>query len=94
MAIVECTEGRYEAHEEEFGRIYRWCPECLLVKCDSGGTTTLEDSNTTWAWCGADHTSIIQEELLPQWLEDKAVRPWRYSRGREEAGIHAGAHRR
>src|SRR4051794_4464868 len=57
MAVVECTEGRYEAHNGEFGKIYRWCPECLLVKCDCGETTTLDDSYTTCVWCGADHTS-------------------------------------
>ncbi len=87
MAVVECTEGRYEAHNGEFGRMYRWCPECLLVKCDCGETTILNGSDTTCAWCGADHTSIIQEELVPRWLEDEAVHPWHYSRAREEARI-------
>jgi hypothetical protein len=93
MAAIECTEGRYEAHDGEFGKIYRWCPECLLLKCDCGGETTLTDSDTTCAWCGADHTSIIQEELVPRWLEDEAVHPWRYSGAREEAGILASASR-
>jgi hypothetical protein len=93
MAVVECTEGRYEAHHVEFGKIYRWCPECLLVKCDCGRMTTLTDSDTTCVWCGADHTSIIQEELVPRWLEDEAVHPWRYSGTREEAGIRTGASR-
>jgi hypothetical protein len=93
MAVIECTEGRYEAHDGEFGKIYRWCPECLLLKCDCGGETTLTDSDTTCAWCGADHTSIIQEELVPRWLEDEAVHPWRYSGAREEPGILASASR-
>jgi hypothetical protein len=93
MAEVEGTEGRYEAHEGEFSKVYRWCPECLLVKCDCGGMTTLDDSDTTCVWCGADHTSIIQEELVPRWLEDEAVHPWRYSGAREEAGIFASASR-
>jgi len=91
MAIIECTEGRYEAHDGEFGKIYRWCPECLLVKCDCGEATTLTDSDTTCAWCGADHTSIVQEELVPRWLEDETVRPWRYSGAREEDEILASA---
>jgi hypothetical protein len=75
MAEVECTEGRYEAHHGEFGKVYRWCPECLLVKCDCGEMTTLDDTDTTCVWCGADHTSIVQEELVPLWLEDEAVHP-------------------
>jgi hypothetical protein len=91
MAVVKGTEGRYEAHEGEFSKVYRWCPECLLVKCDCGEMTTLDDSDTTCVWCGADHTSIIQEELVPWWLEDETVRPWRYSGAREEAGIFASA---
>ena len=93
MPVVECTEGRYEAHDGEFGRMYRWCPECLLVKCDCGETTTLGDSDTTCAWCGVDHTSIIQEMLVPQWLEDEAVHPWHYARAREEARILASTSR-
>ena len=93
MAVIECAEGRYETHDGEFGKIYRWCPECLLVKCDCGEMTTLTDSDTTCAWCGADHTSIIQEELVPRWLEDEAVHPWRYSGAREEAGILTSAAR-
>ncbi len=73
MAVVEGTEGRYETHDGEFGKVYRWCPECLLVKCDCGEMTTLDDYDTTCVWCGADHTSIVQEELAPRWLEDEAV---------------------
>jgi hypothetical protein len=91
MSIIECVEGQYEAHDGEFAKIYRWCPECFLVKCDGGRETSLSDSDTTCAWCGADHISIIQEELVPRWLEDEAVHPWRYSGTREEPGILAGA---
>ena len=93
MAVVEGTEGRYEAHEGEFGKVYRWCPECLLVKCDCGEMTTLDDSDTTCVWCGADHTSIIQEKLVPRRLEDEAGHSWRYSETREEAEILTGASR-
>jgi len=93
MVVVECAEGYYETHDGEFGKIYKWCPECLLVKCNCGETTTLDHSDTRCVWCGADHTSIIQQELVPWWLEDEAVHPWRYSRTREEAGIFACASR-
>jgi hypothetical protein len=93
MAVVEGTEGRYEAHDGEFGKVYRWCPECLLVKCDCGEMTTLDDSDTTCVWCGADHTSIIKEELVPRWLEDEAGHSRHYSETREEAEILTGASR-
>lgn len=87
MVVIECTEGRYEVQDGEFGKIYRWCPECVLVKCDCGEMTTLTDSDTTCAWCGVDHTSTIREELVPRWLEDEAVHPWRYAGQRGEAEI-------
>ena len=55
--------------------------------------TTLDDSDTTCVWCGADHTSIIQEKLVPQWLEDEAGHSWRYLETREEAEILTGPSR-
>lgn len=89
MARIECTEGRYEIQDVWFGKkVHRWCPEVALVECDCGERSTLTRSETTCAWCDADHEALVREELVPQRLEDETARPWRYDAGdREEAGV-------
>ena len=63
MAAIEYTEGRYEVQEVGFGRVFKWRPEIALVECDCGVLTTLDRSETTCAWCGADHAVLVREEL-------------------------------
>ena len=63
MAAIEYTEGRYEVHDVGFGRVFKWRPEIALVECDCGVLTTLDRSETTCAWCGADHAVLVREEL-------------------------------
>jgi hypothetical protein len=41
MEAIECTRGHYEVQEVDFGTVYRWCPECVVVECDCGQRTTL-----------------------------------------------------
>lgn len=74
MAMIEYTEGHYEIQDGEFGKAYRWCPDCVLVECDCGESTTLSSSETTCAWCGADHAATVSEELAAQLQEDAAAR--------------------
>jgi hypothetical protein len=88
--LVERTEGHYEVQKVEFGRVYRWCPERLIVECDCGERLTLTGSITICRWCGVDHAAVVQEEeevVGHQQLEDEARHPWRYVRDREDAGI-------
>jgi hypothetical protein len=87
VTTVGRTEGRYEVQEVEFGRVYRWCPECLVVECDCDKRLTLTSSATTCRWCGADHASVVREELANRRLGDEALHPWRYVRDREDAGL-------
>jgi len=63
MEVIERTEGRYDAHEVEFGTVYRWCLECVVVECDYGERAILTVSTTTCGECGADHAAAVQEEL-------------------------------
>jgi hypothetical protein len=37
--------------------------------------------------CGADHTTVVREELFAKRLEDEAFRLRRYTRNLEDAGI-------
>ncbi len=87
VSTVERLEGRYEVEEVEFGLVYRWCPQCLMVECDCGERLTLTSSTTTCHRCGVDHASLVREELATRRLGDEALRPWRYAGNRKDAGL-------
>ena len=87
MQIIERTEGHYDVQEVEFGRVYKWCPECVVVKCDCGERTTLTPSETTCPECGSEHASVVRQELTPRRLGDEITHPWRYAGDREGAEI-------
>ena len=82
MRIIERTKGHYEVQDMEFGRVYRWNPEFVVVECDCGKKSThkrssLIDSVITCE-CGKDHAAGVREELVIQLLEeDEALHPWR-----------------
>ena len=89
VRVVERSGGRYEVQEVEFGTVYKWCPECVIVECDCGDMTILTRS-TPPCWCGANHTALVRGELLSRGrrsLGDKALHPWRYAKDREGAGL-------
>ena len=60
--IIRHTEEHYEVHEIPYGRDYNWCPESVVVECDCGERLTLTASETICK-CGADHTTLVHEEL-------------------------------
>lgn len=86
MKTVERTEGHYEAQEVEFGKVYRWCPESVVVECDCGERVILTLSMATCR-CGADHTAVVREGLTVRRPEDATLHPWRYARDHEESGL-------
>jgi hypothetical protein len=88
MTTIERTEGHYDVQEVEFGRVYRWCPECVVLECYCGKRLTLTSSMTTCNECKADHAALVREELAAaERLEDQILRPWRYAGDREDASI-------
>jgi hypothetical protein len=89
LTMVERVEGHYEVQDVEFGQVYRWCPECVVVECDCGERLSLTGSTTVCSWCGAAHTDIVQEEqdIKGQLLRDEDLHPWRYAGDREDIGI-------
>ena len=87
VSTVERLEGRYEVEEVEFGMVYRWCPECLVVECECDERLILTSLTTTCHRCGVDHASLVREELATRRLGDEALRPWRYAGDREDAGL-------
>jgi hypothetical protein len=88
VSTVERLEGCYEVEEVEFGMVYRWCPERLVVECECGGERLILTSSATTCYrCGVDHASLVREELATRRLGDEVLRPWRYAGDREDAGL-------
>jgi hypothetical protein len=87
VTIAKCTEGFYEVQDVEFGKVYKWCPQNVLVDCNYGERLTLTRLESTCGWCCADHAALVQEELEAGQLEDEAVHPWRYAGDREGVGV-------
>lgn len=87
MTIIESVEGCYEVHDVEFGKVYKWCPERVVVECDCGERPTLTRLEFTCERCGTDHAAIVQEALSDQGMKDKDAHPWRYVKDREDAGL-------
>jgi hypothetical protein len=75
--VIERLEAHPEVQEVPIGKVYKWCPERLLVECNCGETPTLAVSATTCAKCGKDHALLMQEALEPR-PEDEIEYPWRY----------------
>lgn len=76
MATVpESVGGRYEVQDVEFGKVYKWRPEGVVVECDCGRRPTLTGSITVCA-CGVDHGDVVRE-YLDRREGDEAARPWR-----------------
>ncbi len=83
--VVESIEGHYETEKVPFGRVYRWCAECVVAECGCGERSTLTRSMGTCAGCGTGYAALV-EEWLPAgraWA-DEALRPWRLARDRDE----------
>ena len=88
ITIVERTQGHYDVQEVEFGRVYRWCPECVVVSCDCGERLTLTAPSTAIRRrCGADYTATFRAELAAERLGDEILHPWRYAEDRKGASL-------
>jgi hypothetical protein len=85
--VIEHSGGRYQVHEVEFGQVYKWCPECVVVERDCGERWIVTPSATTCGWCGQDHAPILREESDIEQAGDEAVHPWRYAGDRKDAGL-------
>ena len=87
MKVIECAKGGYEVQDAPFGKVYKWCPENVVVECECGERLTLTSLETTCGCCGADYRLTVQDELDVHQLEDEARHPWRYTRDREDTGM-------
>jgi hypothetical protein len=93
MRVIERVAEHYDAQDTEFGRIYKWCPECVIVECKCGKRMTLTrlDLIDTGAECecGAEHTNRVREEVVIQLLDEdyEAHHPWRCWHTTKDTGI-------
>ena len=87
MQIAETVQGRYEAQEVPFGRVYVWSPGHVLIECDCKQRASYTNLVTVCARCHSDHGASILEALGSGPLADKDAHPWRYDRGHEGAGL-------
>jgi hypothetical protein len=75
--IIERLQAHYEVQDLQMGKVYRWCPESVVVECSCGNRETFGAARTPLcSRCGADHTHITQEVLEAR-PEDTVEHPWR-----------------
>ena len=99
MRIIEHVVEDYDVQDVEFGKIYVWCPESVLVECECGERATIKRSELLSGTihscdCGKDQMSGIREEIQKEeevvgrsFKDDKVVHPWRYWHPSEQSGI-------
>jgi hypothetical protein len=95
VKIIERIPAHYETQQvaQDLGRVYRWCPEQVMLECSGCGVRkTFERSmliaSLVKCDCGASCSARAREELvIEQLAEEKLIHPWRYWRSKEDAGI-------
>ena len=65
VRVIKRTEAQYEARKVEFGEVYRWCPERLVLQCECGERPTPTSSVTACDGCGTDYI-IIRDDSVPR----------------------------
>ncbi len=87
--VIERARAHYDVQEVEYGKVYRWKPESVVIECGCGERLELTASETICDRCGADRTTVVQKELTTRRLGDEILHPWRYddTGDREDAGI-------
>jgi hypothetical protein len=83
VRLIQRVAEHYDTQEIEFGRIYRWCPERVVVECYCGERMTLRRldiiiaSELTCEECGAKVSPRIREEVVIELLDedDAAIHP-------------------
>jgi hypothetical protein len=84
VKLIEHVAEHYDVQEVEFGRIYRWCPEGVVLECDCGKKMTHErldliTGSEVACECGVDHSARIREEVVIDLVvDDAAIHPWHY----------------
>ncbi len=76
--VIERIRAHYEVQDLEMGKVYRWCPESIVVECEKcGASVALTALKRNCSECGADHEAIIEKEGLEARPEEEGEHPWR-----------------
>ena len=86
--VIERVQPRYDVQEVEFGQVYKWRPERIVVECRCGQRLSLTASTTSCAACGTDHELAVKEATKADGRQsDYTLHPWRFVEAREDAGL-------
>jgi hypothetical protein len=95
VQLIERIPEHYEVEEVEFGRVYSWRPESVIVECRACGKRMavkrcdIIDSILDCE-CGKGHTARIREELMIELLDEDYElhhHPWRHWRSSKDTGL-------
>jgi hypothetical protein len=75
VKVIECVQAHYKVEDVEFGKVYKWSPECVVAECNCGKRLYLTASTSSCDECGTDHVAAIQEELTDRWQRDEVLHP-------------------
>jgi hypothetical protein len=86
MKVVERLAEHYDTQEVEFGRIYIWSPESIVLECSKcAKKMTLTRSELIHTHpdceCGKGRMARAREEIVIQLLDEEYEahhHPWRY----------------
>ena len=76
--VIERVRARYEVQDVEFGKVYKWRPEHIVVECQCGQRLSLTSSATSCVECGTDHGLALKEASANGYQSDQILHPWRY----------------
>ena len=86
--VTERVDARYEVQDVECGKVYKWCPERMVVECQCGQKLSLTASTTSCVECGSDHVLAVKAASTDRLQSDQTLHPWRYySEDREDGGL-------
>jgi hypothetical protein len=88
--VIERVRARYEVQDVQFGKVYKWRPEHIVVECQCGQRLSLTPSDASCAECGTDHVLAVKEASTDGHHSDQTIHPWRYyssSEDREDGGL-------
>ena len=88
--VTERVDGCYEVQDVEFGRVYKWRHERMVVECRCGQNLSLTASTTSCVECGSHHLLAVQGASTVRRPSGQTLHPWRYyysSEDREDAGL-------
>jgi hypothetical protein len=85
--VIERVAEHYDIQEVEYGHVYKWRPESVLIECECAETVAITASETTCEECGAEHIGLVREDLTDRQLGDEDLHPWRYSKSRAAAAV-------